>query len=116
MPDGCSYAYYAFDDANASDVRHIGNTRQKNDLAAATLNYKLNNLVVFYGRAVVLPHPGGRRSHWGPAFPNLSRLPVPTVAGHPHRNWSNFHFLRYATLFSGAYNSPPLGSKGASHG
>jgi hypothetical protein len=39
--------HYAFDDANASDVRHLGNTRQKNDLAAATLNWKFNNWVTF---------------------------------------------------------------------
>jgi hypothetical protein len=41
------YMHYAFDDANASDVRHLGNTRQKNDLAAATLNWKFNNWVTF---------------------------------------------------------------------
>jgi hypothetical protein len=41
------YLHYAFDDANAKDVRHLGNTRQKNDLAAATLNWKFNNWVTF---------------------------------------------------------------------
>ena len=41
------FLHYAFDDAFASDVRKIGNTRQKNDLAAATLNWKINNFVCF---------------------------------------------------------------------
>src|SRR5581483_6056328 len=71
------YAYYAFDDANASDVRHIGNTRQKNDLAAATLNYKLNNLVSFtleqsYYRTRAVGDPTGV-------------LPLPTYRGFPAR-------------------------------
>ncbi len=39
--------HYALDAANPHDVLRIGSTRQKNDLAAGTLNYKLNNLVTF---------------------------------------------------------------------
>lgn len=75
------YLYYAFDDANASDVRHIGNTRQKNDLAAATLNYKLNNLVSFtleqsYYRTRAVGDPTGV-------------LPFPTYRGFPARQWQD---------------------------
>lgn len=39
--------HYALDAANPKDVLRIGSTRQKNDLAAGTLSYKLNNLVTF---------------------------------------------------------------------
>ena len=75
------YLYYAFDDANASDVRHIGNTRQKNDLAAATLNYKLNNLVSFtleqsYYRTRAVGDPTGL-------------LLFPTYRGYPARQWQD---------------------------
>lgn len=38
---------YAYDEANAHDLRTVGNTRQENDLAAGTLTYKLNSLVSF---------------------------------------------------------------------
>lgn len=41
------YFHYAFDQANTSDVLHLGNQRSKNDLAAATLYWKMNNLVSF---------------------------------------------------------------------
>ena len=41
------YFYYAFDDAFARDILKLGNQRQKNDLAAATLNWKMNNLITF---------------------------------------------------------------------
>jgi hypothetical protein len=41
------YLHYAFDQAKTSDVLHLGNHRSKNDLAAATLCWKMNNLVSF---------------------------------------------------------------------
>jgi hypothetical protein len=41
------YLHYAFDQAKTSDVLHLGNQRSKNDLAAATLYWKMNNLVSF---------------------------------------------------------------------
>ncbi len=47
------YLHYAFDQAKTRDVyqlggpARVGNTRSKNDLAAATLSWKLNNLVQF---------------------------------------------------------------------
>lgn len=75
------YLYYAFDDAFASDVRKLGNQRQKNDLAAATLNWKLNNLVMFtweqsYYRTRVVGDPRGL-------------LPFPTYRGVPSRQWQD---------------------------
>ncbi|HZQ70737.1 MAG TPA: hypothetical protein VFA68_19575 [Terriglobales bacterium] len=75
------YLYYAYDEAFASDVRHIGNTRQKNDLAAVTLNYKLNNLVSFtfeesYYRTRAVGDPNGV-------------LPFPTYRGFPARQWQD---------------------------
>ncbi len=39
--------HYAFDQAKTSDVLRLGNQRSKNDLAAATLSWKMNNLVSF---------------------------------------------------------------------
>ncbi|HKF05812.1 MAG TPA: hypothetical protein VKB49_26065 [Candidatus Sulfotelmatobacter sp.] len=58
------YFYYAFDDAFASDIRKLGNQRQKNDLGAATLNWKMNNLITFtaeesYYRTRVVGEPTG---------------------------------------------------------
>ena len=41
------YLHYAFDQAKTSDVLHLGNQRSKNDLAAATVYWKMNNLVSF---------------------------------------------------------------------
>lgn len=75
------YLYYAFDDAFASDVRHIGNTRQKNDLAALTLNWKLNNLVSFtveesYYRTRAVGDPTGV-------------TPFPIYRGFPARQWQD---------------------------
>lgn len=76
------YLHYALDEANPRDVRHLGNERQKNDLAAATLNYKLNNWVTFtveesYYRTRVVGDPTGV-------------LPFPTLAGYPAREWHDF--------------------------
>jgi hypothetical protein len=39
--------HYAFDQAKTRDVLRLGNQRSKNDLASATLFYKMNNLVSF---------------------------------------------------------------------
>jgi hypothetical protein len=76
------YLHYALDEANSHDVRHLGNERQKNDLAAATLNYKLNSWVTFtveesYYRTRVVGDPTGV-------------LPFPTLAGYPARVWHDF--------------------------
>ena len=41
------YLHYAFDQTKTRDVLRLGNQRSKNDLAAATLSWKMNNLVSF---------------------------------------------------------------------
>ena len=41
------YLHYAFDQTKTRDVLRLGNQRSKNDLAAATLSWKVNNLVSF---------------------------------------------------------------------
>ena len=75
------YFYYAFDDAFASDIRKLGNQRQKNDLGAATLNWKMNNLITFtaeesYYRTRVVGDPSGT-------------LPYPIYRGVPSRQWQD---------------------------
>jgi hypothetical protein len=74
--------HYAYDEANAHDVRMIGNTRQKNDLAAGTLTYKLNNLVSFvleesFYRTRAVGDPTGVK-------------PFPIYGGVPAREWHDF--------------------------
>ena len=75
------YMYYAFDDTFASDVRKIGNTKQKNDLAAATLNWKMNNMLSFaveesYYRTRAVGDPTGV-------------TPFPIYRGVPSRQWQD---------------------------
>jgi hypothetical protein len=75
------YLHYALDVANANDVRRMGNQRQKNDLAAATLNWKFNNWVTFtfeesYYRTRAVGDPTGV-------------LPFPTYRGFPSRSWQD---------------------------
>jgi hypothetical protein len=75
--------HYALDLANPGDVRHIGNERQKNDLGAGTLFYKMNNLVSFvfeqsYYRTRAVGDPTGAKS-------------FPIYQGYPSRSW---HDLR----------------------
>jgi hypothetical protein len=77
------YFHYGLDLANPHDIRHIGNERQKNDLGAATLFYKMNNLVSFvfeesYYRTRAVGDPSGL-------------VPFPTYRGFPARQW---HDLR----------------------
>lgn len=77
------FLHYAYDEAKARDVRRIGNTRQKNDLGAVTLSYKMNNLVTFVleeslYRTRAVGDPTGAK-------------PFPTYRGVPARQW---HDLR----------------------
>ena len=72
--------HYAFDQANTSDVLHLGNQRSKNDLAAATLQWKMNNLVSF-----VLEESMYRTRI---ANPNLAESSTfPKYEGYPAREW-----------------------------
>lgn len=76
------YLHYSYDEAKARDVRRIGNTRQKNDLGAITLSYKMNNLVTFVleeslYRTRAVGDPTGTK-------------PFPTYRGMPAREWHDF--------------------------
>jgi len=74
------YFHYAFDQAKTSDVLHLGNQHSKNDLAAATLFWKMNNLVSF-----VLEESMYRTRI---ANPNLAESATfPTYEGVPARQW-----------------------------
>lgn len=72
--------HYAFDQAKTSDVLHLGNQRSKNDLAAATLTWKMNSLVSF-----VLEESMYRTRI---ANPNLAdSATFPKYEGFPARQW-----------------------------
>ena len=76
------FFHYALDVANPNDVRKLGNQRQKNDLAAGTLNWKFNSLITFtleesYYRTRAVGDPTGV-------------LPFPTYRGFPARSWHDF--------------------------
>jgi hypothetical protein len=74
------YLHYAFDQAKTKDVLHLGNQRSKNDLAAATLSWKMNNLVSF-----VLEESMYRTRI---ADPNLAdSATFPKYEGLPAREW-----------------------------
>ncbi len=74
------YFHYAFDQAKTSDVLRLGNQRSKNDLAAATLYWKMNNLVSF-----VLEESMYRTRI---ADPNLAdSATFPKYEGMPAREW-----------------------------
>jgi hypothetical protein len=74
------YLHYAFDQAKTSDVLRLGNQRSKNDLAAATLSWKMNSLVSF-----VLEESMYRTRI---ADPNLAdSATFPKYEGYPARQW-----------------------------
>jgi hypothetical protein len=99
-PDGRNagwtfYLHYSFDEAVARDVRQLytssklqgvtggtlaGLTRNKSDLAAATLNYKLNNLVSF----------GFEESYYRTR--PTAGLPLPLWKGEPSAAWHDLRF------------------------
>jgi hypothetical protein len=74
------YAHYGFDEALARDVRRIGGGRQKSDLGAGTLQYKLNSFVTF-----VLEESLYRTR----ALPNAAGV-FPSFDGLPTREWQDF--------------------------
>ncbi len=75
--------HYAFDQAKTSDVLKLGNQRSKNDLAAATLSWKMNSLVSF-----VLEESMYRTRI---ANPNLAESATfPKYEGYPARQWHDF--------------------------
>lgn len=72
--------HYAFDQAKTSDVLRLGNQRSKNDLAAATLSWKMNSLVSF-----VLEESMYRTRIANPNL--LDSATFPKYEGYPARQW-----------------------------
>ena len=84
--------HYAFDQAKTSDVLKLGNQRSKNDLAAATLSWKMNNLVSF-----VLEESMYRTRI---ADPNLlDSATFPKYEGYPARQWHDIR-SEFGPIFS----------------
>jgi hypothetical protein len=84
--------HYAFDQAKTSDVLRLGNQRSKNDLAAATLSWKMNNLVSF-----VLEESMYRTRI---ADPNLAdSATFPKYEGYPARQWHDIR-SEFGPIFS----------------
>jgi len=84
--------HYAFDQANTSDVLHLGNQRSKNDLAAASLCWKMNSLVSF-----MLEESMYRTRIADPALGDSSTFPK--FEGYPARQWHNFR-SEFGPVFS----------------
>ena len=86
------YLHYAFDQTKTSDVLRLGNQRSKNDLAAATLSWKMNNLVSF-----VLEESMYRTRI---ADPNLAdSATFPKYEGYPARQWHDIR-SEFGPIFS----------------
>lgn len=75
------YFHYAFDQTKTRDVLRLGNQRSKNDLGAATLSWKVNNLVSF-----VVEESMYRTRIADPT--NLAKAPI--YEGVPARQWHDF--------------------------
>ena len=75
------YAHYGYDQVLARDVRRLGGGREKGDLMAGTLQYKMNNWVTF-----VLEESNYRTR----ALPLTSTGNFPLFAGRPMRDWHDF--------------------------
>jgi hypothetical protein len=84
------YLHYSLDNALARDVRRSGGGRQKSDLAAGTLYYKLNNLVSF-----VLEESYYRTR----AIPLTATGVLPSFNGRPNREWKDFR-TEFGPIFS----------------
>ncbi|MGB9119628.1 MAG: hypothetical protein WCE73_03320 [Candidatus Angelobacter sp.] len=84
------YAHYGYDQVLARDVRREGGGREKGDLMAGTLQYKMNNWVTF-----VLEESNYRTR----ALPLTSTGNFPLFAGRPMRDWHDFR-SEFGPLFT----------------
>jgi hypothetical protein len=84
------YAHYGYDQVLARDVRRLGGGREKGDLMAGTLQYKMNNWVTF-----VLEESNYRTR----ALPLTSTGNFPVFAGRPMRDWHDFR-SEFGPLFT----------------
>ncbi len=84
------FLHYSLDNALTRDVRRSGGGRQKSDLAAGTLYYKLNNLV-----SLVLEESYYRTR----AIPLTATGVLPSFEGRPNREWKDFR-TEFGPIFS----------------
>ena len=84
------YAHYGYDQVLARDVRRLGGGREKGDLMAGTLQYKMNNWVTF-----VLEESDYRTR----ALPLNATGNFPVFAGRPMRDWHDFR-SEFGPLFT----------------
>jgi hypothetical protein len=84
------YLHYGLDNALARDIRRVGGGRQKSDMAAGTLNYKLNNFVTFTLEESLY------RTR---AIPLTSTGLFPSFDGRPNREWKDFR-SEFGPIFS----------------
>jgi hypothetical protein len=84
------FLHYGLDNALARDVRRSGGGRQKSDLAAGTLYYKLNNFVSF-----VLEESYYRTR----AIPLTATGVLPSFQGRPNREWKDLR-TEFGPIFS----------------
>jgi hypothetical protein len=75
------YFHYGYDQVLARDVRRLGGGREKGDLAAGTLQYKLNNFVTFVVEESLY------RTR---ALPLTATGLFPAFDGRPMREWKDF--------------------------
>lgn len=86
------HLHYAYDELKASEIRRFGNLPNRNDLAAATLLYKLNNLVTFsYEQSMYRT-----RTVSGLGIPGFA---PPNYRGIPARNWHD-NRTEFGTIFT----------------
>jgi hypothetical protein len=84
------YAHYGYDQVLARDVRREGGGRQKGDVAAGTLQYKLNSFVTFVAEESLY------RTR---AIPLTSTGNFPLFEGRPMREWKDFR-SEFGPIFS----------------
>ena len=86
------HLHYAYDEALASQVRRFGNLPNRNDMAAATLLYKVNSLVTFsYEQSMYRT-----RTVSGLGIPGFA---PPLYRGIPARNWHD-NRTEFGTIFT----------------
>ena len=86
------HLHYAYDELKASEIRRFGNLPNRNDLAAATLFYKLNNLVTFSWEQSMYR----TRTVSGLGIPGFT---APLYRGIPARNWHD-NRTEFGTIFT----------------
>ncbi|HEY6251349.1 MAG TPA: hypothetical protein VI685_15435 [Candidatus Angelobacter sp.] len=84
------YLHYGYDQVLARDVRRLGGGREKGDLAAGTIQYKMNNYLTFVVEESLY------RTR---AIPLTATGLFPAFAGRPMREWKDFR-SEFGPLFT----------------